>query len=90
MKRILSSLCLSLTFLLFYCSTTKEKIPPVSQEEQASGKMIIYQLLPRLFGNKISTNAPYGTLPENGVGKFEDITEAALTSLKEMGITHVW
>lgn len=47
-------------------------------------------MLPRLFGNKVNQNKIYGTLEENGVGKFNDINEAALTALKEMGITHVW
>ena len=41
--------------------------------EASSGKMIIYQLLPRLFGNRNTTNKFYGTKEENGVGKFNDI-----------------
>ncbi|HEY5691549.1 MAG TPA: alpha-amylase family protein [Cyclobacteriaceae bacterium] len=44
----------------------------------------------RLFGNKIQVNKPYGTLKENGVGKFADISERALSEIKAMGITHVW
>ena len=47
-------------------------------------------MMTRLFGNKQTTNKPYGTLEENGVGKFNDINDAALQSLKDMGITHVW
>lgn len=58
--------------------------------ERSSGKIIIYQALTRLFGNTIAVNKPYGTLEENGVGKFNDITDVALTSLAELGITHVW
>ncbi len=80
----------SITFLLFSCSSPKEKIPPVSSEEKPSGKVIIYQVLPRLFGNKSAVNKTYGTLAENGVGKFNDISESALIPIKEMGITHVW
>jgi len=52
--------------------------------------MIIYQLMTRLFGNKSTANVPFGTLAENGVGKFADVNASALKSLKEMGITHVW
>jgi glycosidase len=52
--------------------------------------MIVYQMLPRLFGNKRAVNQPYGTKEENGAGKFNDITEVALSALKDMGITHVW
>lgn len=61
---------------------------PVMENE--SGKIIVYQLMTRLFGNKDTLNKPYGTLQENGVGKFEDINDQALVALKEMGITHVW
>lgn len=55
-----------------------------------TGKLIIYQLLPRLFGNRSTVQKSYGTRAENGVGKFNDITTGALEALKEMGITHVW
>lgn len=72
------------------CSRKKEEIPPVPVMENESGKIIVYQLMTRLFGNKETLNKPYGTLQENGVGKFEDINDQALVALKEMGITHVW
>lgn len=55
-----------------------------------SKKIIVYQLMTRLFGNKETVNKAYGTLQENGVGKFEDINDQALSSLKELGITHIW
>jgi glycosidase len=50
----------------------------------------IYQLLPRLFGNTNETRKPNGTFAENGSGKFADINEAALKSLKTMGFSHLW
>ena len=53
-------------------------------------KLIIYQLLPRLFGNKTSLNKTYGSIEENGVGKLNDITDQALVEIKKMGFTHVW
>jgi len=53
-------------------------------------KHIIYQLLPRLFGNTNTTNKTYGSVEENGVGKLNDITDVALRELKALGITHVW
>lgn len=55
-----------------------------------NGKVVVYQILVRLFGNKQSTNVPFGTIEENGVGKFQDINDAALVSLRDLGITHVW
>src|ERR1700760_1640144 len=53
-------------------------------------KLIIYQLLPRLFGNTKTINKIYGSVDENGSGKFNDINDKALTALKGMGFTHVW
>jgi len=53
-------------------------------------KPVIYQLLPRLFGNKNAQCVPDGSLEQNGCGKLCDITPAVLTSLKGMGVTHVW
>lgn len=47
-------------------------------------------MMTRLFGNQKAVNKPYGTLEENGVGKFNDINDQALKSLKELGVTHVW
>lgn len=53
-------------------------------------KIVIYQIFTRLFGNTKNTNALYGTLEENGVGKFNDISETALQAIKALGSTHVW
>jgi len=55
-----------------------------------SDKINIYQIMVRLFGNKNSTNKFYGSKDENGVGKFNDISDRALEELKKMSITHVW
>lgn len=73
------------------CTTPKERIPdamPVTQS--SSSKMVIYQLFTRLFGNTNTTNKKYGTLQENGAGKFNDINDAALEGIKQLGVTHVW
>lgn len=53
-------------------------------------KLIIYQLLPRLFGNTNTTNKFYGSIEENGVGKLNDINDKALHEIKAMGFSHVW
>ena len=50
----------------------------------------IYQLFPRLFGNKNATFQPKGSKAENGCGTFADIDAKALNALKAMGITHIW
>jgi len=53
-------------------------------------KQVIYQVFTRLFGNTNTTNKPWGTIQENGVGKFNDFTEKALKEIKDLGITHIW
>lgn len=53
-------------------------------------KVVIYQVLVRLFGNTCTNNVPYGTKEENGIGKFSDFTDAALEGIKELGTTHIW
>jgi glycosidase len=52
--------------------------------------MNIYQLFPRVFGNKSLNNIYNGTIQSNGSGKFNDITEKAIIELKDLGITHIW
>jgi len=59
-------------------------------EQFSNHKLIIYQLLPRLFGNTKTLNKTYGSIKENGVGKFNDINDKALQEIKNMGFTHVW
>ncbi|MFC4142380.1 alpha-amylase family protein [Pedobacter mendelii] len=53
-------------------------------------QIVIYQLLPRLFGNKNTRNIPYGTIEQNGSGKFNDITDQALDGIKELHVNYVW
>lgn len=53
-------------------------------------KFIIYQVLPRLFGNNNTTNKPHGSVEENGCGKFNDFTLKALKEIKVLGATHIW
>lgn len=56
----------------------------------SQGKPVVYQVFTRLFGNKNSTNKPWGTIQENGVGKFNDFTDEALKGIREFGVTHIW
>jgi glycosidase len=53
-------------------------------------KIIVYQMFTRLFGNTNTTNKSWGTIQDNGVGKFNDITDKALQELKALGVTHIW
>jgi len=61
-----------------------------STEQTDSFKPVVYQIFTRLYGNKNPTNNPWGTISENGVGKFNDIDDSALKSIKALGVTHVW
>lgn len=65
--------------------TAKQKtvIPPVA-------KPVIYQMLPRLFGNTNPDCIPDGDITENGCGKLNEITPRVLKSIRNLGITHVW
>lgn len=73
------------------CAPVKEKIPPVeTMNNKTTGKPVVYQIMTRLFGNKVKTNKPFGTIQENGVGKLNDITPAALKAIHDLGVTHVW
>ena len=53
-------------------------------------KINVYQVFTRLFGNTTTTNKAWGTLEENGVGKFDDFTDEALEAIRNLGITHIW
>jgi glycosidase len=64
--------------------------PNTTSEVPKDNKLVIYQLMTRLFGNKVALNKPYGTIGENGCGKFNDINDKALDELKKMGVSHVW
>lgn len=57
---------------------------------QPFGKPVVYQTFTRLHGNLNTTNKPWGTLEENGVGKFSDFTDRALQAIKGYGTTHLW
>ena len=54
------------------------------------GKIIIYQMLPRLWGNVGGKNIKNGTLKDNGCGKFSSIDTISLDYLRSLGVSHVW
>lgn len=72
------------SLLLCSCAKTVEKPQAIKQ------KIVIYQAVPRIFGNDNLTNKFGGTLEENGCGKMNDFTSEALGSIKCLGVTHVW
>ncbi len=74
----------------FGCQSKKEASPPMKVDKIKPYKKVIYQVFPRLFGNINTANKPWGTLAENGTGKFSDFSEKVLREIKDLGITHIW
>lgn len=68
--------------------TQAKQLDPLAGSQQ--GKVVLYQMFTRLFGNTNQTNQPWGTIEQNGVGKFNDITDTALQGIKQLGVTHIW
>ncbi len=92
MRSITTTLFCLLITTLMSCQQTEQstETSPTEQEMATITKPVIYQVFTRLFGNTITNNVPYGTIEENGVGKFDDFSDKALKSLKSMGVTHMW
>lgn len=53
-------------------------------------KIIIYQVLTRLFGNNNNHCIYNGDITTNGCGKMADFTAKALGEIKKLGTTHIW
>ncbi|RMA78793.1 alpha-amylase family protein [Umboniibacter marinipuniceus] len=86
----LSLQALLAAFMIVGCGEdrTDPQQPPHTQEEQT--KVVVYQVFTRLFGNTETANVPWGTIEQNGVGKFSDFTPEALEGIRELGTTHIW
>ena len=80
----------AVTILFSGCKTKDLKMSEVKEENSKEHKVVVYQVFTRLFGNKNKTNKPWGTIEENGVGKFNDFTDKALNEIKDLGVTYIW
>ena len=76
--------------LCILASCNQNRAKQESADSIQNHKLVIYQMLPRLFGNTNSNNKIYGTLQENGAGKLNDINDKALQEIKKLGVTHIW
>lgn len=90
MKKITIVAGISAVLLASACKTKDLKMNVEKKEEGSAKKEVVYQVFTRLFGNKNTTNKPWGTIEENGVGKFNDFTDKALHEIKDLGVTYVW
>ena len=59
---------------LILLSGCKEGPKEKNVNQEQAQKIVIYQVFTRLFGNTNTNNKPWGTLEENGVGKFNDFS----------------
>jgi glycosidase len=80
---------ISMLLLAAACKTTTIKMD-TKKENTPQKKEVVYQVFTRLFGNQNTTNKPWGTIEENGVGKFNDFTDKALKEIKDLGVTSIW
>ena len=88
MKKSISLVILTIFGLFFSCEKEIESNPPEMIKKEK--KKVIYQVFTRLFGNDNTNNKPWGTLEENGVGKFNDFTPKALAEIRKLGVSHIW
>ncbi len=85
------NLSLLILVLCFACKKPmKTDIEPIKKTNENLHKQVVYQVFTRLFGNTYLTNKPWGTIEENGVGKFSDFTDKALKEIKDLGVTYIW
>lgn len=86
------TLIVSVCTLIFAvgCKSKDVKMNTDKKELSTPNKKVVYQVFTRLFGNTNTTNKPWGTIEENGVGKFNDFTDKALSEIKDLGVTHIW
>jgi glycosidase len=80
---------ISMLLLAAACKTTTIKMD-TKKKNTPQKKEVVYQVFTRLFGNQNTTNKPWGTIEENGVGKFNDFTDKALKEIKDLGVTSIW
>lgn len=95
MKKIQSLIAAATLAIAGGCSeeSTPDPRGPDSASDNSAApveKPVIYQALPRLFGNTNPTNKPWGTIDENGTGKFNDFTPQVLQQIRELGANYIW
>jgi len=90
MNKRFSIILIVITVFIGCKKEVKETLQTEETKSQMKKKEVVYQVFTRLFGNTNTTNKPWGTLEENGVGKFNDFTDKALSEIKDLGVTHIW
>jgi glycosidase len=89
-KKITIVAGITMLLLASACKTSRLKMNAENKEIISEKKEVVYQVFTRLFGNTNTNNKPWGTIEENGVGKFNDFTDKALHEIKDLGVTYIW
>jgi glycosidase len=89
-KKVIVVIGLSVVLLSTSCKSKYSRLIIEKENPADQNKIVIYQVFTRLFGNKNSNNKPWGTIEENGVGKFDDFTDSALFEIKDLGVDYIW
>ena len=87
MKRLFLPAAILAALACASCAS-KSSTPEALTPEQ--GKMVVYQMMVRLFGNDNTSNIYNGTREQNGCGRMSDITPEALQSIRRLGANYVW
>lgn len=85
MKNPLLSAALVAALACTSCATK-----PTETTDEGPQKIVIYQMMVRIFGNDNTTNVYNGTREQNGCGHLSDISTEALQSIKRLGCNYVW
>lgn len=85
MKNLLLSATLMAALTCTSCATK-----PVEPANDGPQKIVIYQMMVRLFGNDNTSNVYNGTREQNGCGRMSDVSTEALQSIKRLGCNYVW
>lgn len=81
---------ISLVLITSACKTATLPMNTIKKNTTVENKVVVYQVFTRLFGNKNTNNKSWGTIEENGVGKFDDFTDKALNEIKALGVNYIW
>lgn len=90
MRNKIAIAAVTFAIIVSSCKTSEATSEINIRSKEPEKKVVVYQVFTRLFGNKNTTNKPWGTIAENGVGKFDDFTDIALREIKDLGVDYIW
>ena len=81
---------LACLFALTFILTMTDFITVKANPTESNPRILIYQVLPRLYGNRETQNVKAGSITENGCGKLNNFTDHELKRIRSFGFTHIW